>query len=372
MKAEDSGKARGRGGWRAAARALHEKGILPKVTMFWHFMFLVFFITFAVSLIMCCMAMLANRLGFLPSEGKTVLFVSGMVVVACLLLSLLLTLVANRLVLVPMHNIISAIEEVGRGNFDVRILSDDKREIGSLARSLNRMIESLGSLETMRSDFIANVSHEFKTPIASIQGCAALLQDEALTPDERRQYTELIYNSAKRLSVLSTNILELSKLEHGEVEVRRDTFKLDEHLRQALLILQSDWQAKDIELDLDLPEVQYYGSDELLMQVWLNLLGNAIKFSEQGGTVHVTLEKLSSAVAVTVRDEGVGIEQAEQRLIFDKFYQADTSHKTEGNGLGLAMVRQIVTLLGADIEVVSAPGEGAAFTVVLPVEAARG
>jgi signal transduction histidine kinase len=371
MNEENSGRKRRRSGCYAAIKSLHERGFVPKLTMFWHFMFLVFFITFAVSLIMCCMAMLANRLGFLPTEGKTMLFMSGMVVVACLLLSLLLTLVANRLVLVPMHDIISAIEEVGRGNFDVRLISDDRHEIGFLASSLNDMIESLGSLETMRSDFIANVSHEFKTPIASIQGCAALLQDETLTTEERRQYTELIYNSAKRLSVLSTNILELSKLEHGEVEVRKSTFKLDEHLRQALLILQADWQAKDIELDLDLPEVQYYGSDELLMQVWINLLGNAIKFSEPGGTVHVTLEKLSSAVAVTVRDEGVGIEQAEQRLIFDKFYQADTSHKTEGNGLGLAMVRQIVSLLGADIDVVSAPGQGAAFTVVLPLEAPR-
>ena len=152
--------------------------------------------------------------------------------------------------------------------------------------------------------------------------------------------------------------------------VERSSFSLDEQLRQALLVLQSDWQQKDIELDLDLQELTYYGSDELLMQVWLNLLGNAIKFSPEGGKVTVLLEKLPAAVAVTVQDEGIGIDEAAQHRIFDKFYQVDTAHKTEGNGLGLAMVKRILDLLQADIEVESQPNQGAAFTVYLPLTVA--
>ena len=348
-------------------RALYGRGLFPKLTIYLRTLLLLFGISSSLLLIMFCILIFADSKGWISSQENADVITLVAVIVGCMVLSLLMTVGINRLILVPMRHILDAIKLVGQGNFDVRIQTEDRSELGVLSTSLNQMIESLGNLDKMRNDFVANVSHEFKTPLASIQGCAALLQDEHLTPEERRQYAQLVHSSAKRLSTLSTNILELSKLENDAVEVQQNCFMLDEHLRQALLVLQDEWQKKDIELNLELPEVKYCGSDELLMQVWLNLLGNAIKFSPQGGRVDVLLEKLPSSVVVTITDQGVGISEAEQRLIFEKFYQADTSHKTEGNGLGLAMVQRIITLLRADIEVISSqPGEGASFIVTLP------
>lgn len=327
----------------------------------------IFAVAFALQVITFCVMLLAEASGILHSEGETLAFMSVVIIVACLLMGFLVSSILHRLILVPVRNMVLGFQELGRGNFSVRLSSDDHNEVGYLTDSFNQMAETLGGLELMRNDFIANVSHEFKTPIASIQGCAALLQDETLSPAERRQHAEQIYKSAKRLSVLSSNILELSKLENADVRVESSRFCLDEQLRQALLELENEWQKKDIELDIDLVETYYTGSEELLMQVWINLLGNAIKFSSPGGRVGVRLEKLSSAVAVTISDEGIGIAPEVQKRIFDKFYQGDTSHKTEGNGLGLAMVKRILELLGAGIEVESTVGKGSAFTVMLPV-----
>lgn len=352
---------------RFAWRLLNGRGLVLKLSLFLRILLMIFGLSFSLLVILFSLLYLADMHGFISSERNAALVMVVSVLMGGSLLSLVMSVAIYKMVIDPMRQILKAINQVGEGNFDVRISTGDNREIDLLAESINRMIESLGSLEMLRNDFVANVSHEFKTPLASIQGCAALLQNEELTPEERRQYAGMVYNSAKRLSTLSTNILELSKLEHGEVQVEKTEFMLDEHLRQALLLLQSDWQQKDIELNLELAEVKYTGSDELLMQVWLNLLGNAIKFSPPGGRIDVTLEQLPHAVAVTISDQGIGIAPAEQRLIFEKFYQADTSHKTEGNGLGLAMVKRIITLLNADIEVVSAPGAGASFTVTLPV-----
>lgn len=330
---------------------------------------LILLVIFCAHVIMFCLLNIMPIDDLLLSENQIIFITTLVALISCIMMGLLFSNIFYRLIFEPLQNLLSAIREVGRGNFQVRLNSNDNNEIGFLANAFNQMIEQLGELETLRNDFIANVSHEFKTPLAAIQGCAAILQDDNLSPAERRQYSDLIYNSAKRLSVLSSNILELSRLEHGEVEVKKVNFSLDEQLRQALLVLQMDWQQKNIELNLNLDEVHYYGSEELLMQVWLNLLGNAIKFSNEGGNVSVILEKLPDAVAVTVQDEGIGMTPAAQRHIFDKFYQADTAHKTEGNGLGLAMVKRILELLESDIEVESVPGQGAIFTVYLPVTA---
>ena len=328
----------------------------------------IFAVAFALQVITFCVMYLADAGGLLQTEGDTVAFMATTIIVVCILMGFMVSSILYKLILVPVKNMVAGFRELAQGNFAVRLRSDDRNELGYLTDSFNQMAETLGGLEMMRNDFIANVSHEFKTPIASIQGCAALLQDERISAEERRQYTEQIYSSARRLSVLSGNILELSKLENSDIRVESRRFCLDEQLRQALLVLENEWQKKDIELDIDLPEVYYTGGEELLMQVWLNLLGNAIKFSNHGGRVGVRLEKLPSAVAVSISDDGIGMSDEVQQRIFDKFYQGDTSHKTDGNGLGLAMVKRILELLGAGIEVESEPGKGAAFTVVLPVQ----
>ena len=357
-----------RGANRLEKQDLWSRLLFSRLGFTLRFICFIFLLVVSIHIVVFGFLRLAVQLGWFDSDGQLSAFLVLVMICSCVVVGLLITTVLYRLILVPMQNLIAAIQEVGRGNFSVRLVSDDRNEVGFLMTAFNKMIESLGELNTLRDDFVANVSHEFKTPLAAIQGCATLLQDDNLSPGERRQYTDIIYNSAKRLSVLSTNILELSRLDHGEVEVRKSRFALDEQLRQALLVLQGDWQSKDIDLNLELAEVEYWGSEDLLMQVWLNLLGNAIKFSNAKGRVSVCLEKLSGAVVVTVQDEGIGIDKEAQRHIFDKFYQADTTHKTEGNGLGLAMVKRILELLGGDIEVRSELGKGATFVVYLPLE----
>lgn len=355
--------------YRQIWRLFYSGGLVPKLGLFLRIMLTIFGLTFSLLLILISLLYLADSHGFVnsPQSAMTVMIFS--VLIGGSLISLLVSVSINQLVIQPMRQVLNALEQVGQGNFDVRISTDDTMEIGVLAESINSMIQSLSNVEMMRDDFIANVSHELKTPLASIQGCAALLQNEDVTDEERRMYAGMVYSSAKRLSVLCGNILEISKLDHGDVEITETEFMLDEHLRQALLILQQDWQQKDIELNLRLAEAKYRGSDELLMQVWLNLLGNAIKFSSVGGRLDVTLEKCAKGLQVTIRDYGIGISPEEQALIFEKFYQVDTSHKTEGNGLGLAMVKRIIRLLGAEISVSSSgvQGEGTAFIVTLPV-----
>lgn len=355
--------------YRQVWRALYTRGWVPKLTLFLRIMLTIFGISFSLMLILVCLLYLADTNGWVTGPKTAVLAMVGAVLLGGSLLSVVIAFCVNRMVIQPMRLVFDALDQVGKGNFDIRVsTTDDAEEIGVLADTVNSMIQSLSSVEMLRDDFIANVSHELKTPLASIQGCAALLQNDDVTDEERRMYAGMMYSSAKRLSVLCGNILELSKLDHGDVTVTESEFMLDEHLRQALLLLQQDWQQKDIELNLKLDEVKYRGSDELLMQVWINLLGNAIKFSQPGGQLDVTLEKLDGAARVTIRDWGIGIAPAEQPLIFEKFYQADTSHKTEGNGLGLAMVKRIVRLLDAEIAVSSSgvPGEGTAFIITLP------
>lgn len=355
--------------YRQMWRMLYSRGLMPKLSLFLRVMLMIFGISFSLMLILVCLLYLADTHGLVRSPETALLVMVGAVMLGGSLLSLVVAFSVNRMVIQPMRLIFDALEQVGKGNFDICVSpTDDAEEIGVLADTVNRMIQSLRNVETMRDDFIANVSHELKTPLASIQGCAALLQDDNVSDEERRMYAGMVYNSAKRLSVLSGHILEISKLDHGDVEITETDFMLDEHLRQALLLLQQDWQEKDIELNLELDEVKYRGSDELLMQVWINLLGNAIKFSSPGGRLDVTLEKMDGAARVTIRDWGIGIAPDEQQFIFEKFYQADTSHKTEGNGLGLAMVRRIIRLLNAKISVESegVPGRGTAFVVTLP------
>lgn len=352
-------------------RLIYSGGLVPKLNLFLRIMLTIFGISFSLMMILVCLLYLADAHGLVTGQRSALLVMVGAVLLGGSLLSLVVAFCVNKMVIQPMKVIFDTLEQVGKGNFDVRVsTSNDAEEIGVLAETVNSMIQSLSNVEMMRNDFIANVSHELKTPLASIQGCAALLQNADVTDEERQMYAGMVYSSAKRLSVLCGNILEISKLDHGDIQVTESEFMLDEHLRQALLLLQQDWQQKDIELNLELDEVKYRGSDELLMQVWINLLGNAIKFSPEGGRLDVTLKQEGGRAQVTIRDWGIGIAAAEQQFIFEKFYQADTSHKTEGNGLGLAMVKRIVRLLNAQISVSSegVPGLGTAFTVTLPLK----
>ena len=293
--------------------------------------------------------------------------------IVAVLLSLVIgsaiTILVGRQILTPLLKLNHASKEISGGNFHVIIDPDTPiREIKELYGNFNQMAAELASIELMRNDFVAQFSHEFKTPIASIEGYASLLQDESLSADDRRQYVQMILDGSAQLSSLSASILKLSKLENQDIITEKTRYRLDEQLRQALLYFEEDWTKKHLELKLDLPQAMFYQDQKLMMQIWLNLLSNAIKFTPQDGRIEVTLTKMEKEISVSVKDSGIGMTEQVQRHIFDKFYQGDASGAEVGNGLGLTMVARIVKMADGRIQVSSMPGKGSEFTVFFPIE----
>ena len=228
------------------------------------------------------------------------------------------------------------------------------------------MVNDLKKIDTLKNDFIISVSHEFKTPLATIQGYSTLLQDETLSNEEREIYTRNIIEATKQLSSLTTNILKLSKLEISDGEIEKKRFDAAEQIRQAILLLESQWVAKNIDLDIDLAPAEIYANEELIMQVWTNVIGNAVKFSDGCGRVEIYSKNEGGKYVVTVKDYGCGMDEETQRRVFEKFYQGDSSHRKEGNGLGMALVKKILELNGGSIQLKSAINKGTTFTITLP------
>ena len=292
------------------------------------------------------------------------------IVVFCLgsiLLGVIVALFVGRLIIRPVQNISNAFDELSNGNFAVRVPEDEKiAEIREMAQRFNAMVFDLSHVETLRNDFVVNVSHEFKTPIAAIEGYATLLQNPALSSERHEHYVEKILDNSRKLSSLSSNILMLSKLENQEAVLNKKEYRLDEQLRKVILRLESKWNIKDIEFDMELPKVMYYGNEQLLDHVWSNILDNAIKHSPQGGVIQVGIQETETALTVCITDHGDGMSEEIQKHIFEKFYQGDSSRKDEGNGLGLALVKRIIDLCGGTITVQSVPENGAMFSIRLP------
>ena len=279
-----------------------------------------------------------------------------------------ISLFVGKRILSPLVKLSGALMEVGKGNFNIK-LDENKyqvEELKEMSHNFNIMVKELNTIETFRSDFIANVSHEFKTPIAAIDGYTMLLQSDKLTEEEKTEYTKKILNSTKRLSTLITVILQISKLENQGIIAEKNKFKLDEQIRQTLLLFESKWSKKNINLDINLDPITFNGNEELLMQVWINILSNAIKFTPNNGTITCTLKQSDSWAIATISDNGVGMSEEVQKHIFDKFYQGDKSHSSEGNGLGLALVKRIIDLCDGKIEVKSECGNGSTFIMKFP------
>lgn len=282
------------------------------------------------------------------------------------LIATIISGIASKRILRPIRTLSKATEEVAKGNFSVKIGIPKDYEFALLAKNFNKMVHELSSIETLRNDFVSNVSHEIKTPIASIQGFAKLIQDKNLNDDERSEFTDIIISELSRLSKLTSNILKLSKLENQEVITGKAEFALDEQIRCAILIMEPEWSEKEIDLDIDLDKVSIIGNEDLLQQVWLNIIGNAIKFTEKGGTIGIKLMDLQDKIVIKVSDNGVGMNEETQRHIFDKFYQGDKSHLSKGNGLGLSLVKRIIELCDGEIKVRSKLYYGTTFTIGLP------
>lgn len=272
--------------------------------------------------------------------------------------------------LYPVRELSKSLQKVSHGDYTVTLNPRlYKGELRELYEDFNQMVQELNSTETLHSDFISNVSHEFKTPLAAISGYATLLQDDTLTPEERNEYVNTIIQSTKDLSKMTGNILNLSHLENQSIICEKESFRVDEQIRQSILRMEPVWTAKNISINPELDNITWYGNMELTAHIWNNLLDNAVKFTPQGGEITISAHTEGAWLAVTFQDSGIGMTPEVQAHIFDKFYQGDTSHKKKGNGLGLALVRRIVTLYGGSIQLESYPDLGSTFKILLPLEA---
>lgn len=273
----------------------------------------------------------------------------------------------------PILKINDAAKKVAKGDFSVRLEEKSiAKEIEEIATSFNIMVKELASTETLRSDFVSNVSHEFKTPLAAIEGYTTLLQDETLSKEEQSRYIERILENTNRLTRLTQSILSLSQLENQEIVLQKESYMLDEQIRRVLLGYESLWEEKNLAIDLSLEATPFYGNKALLAQVWSNLIDNAIKFSVPFGTLSIRCGTSGDGVRVVVRDTGIGMTEEVSKRAFDKFYQGERSHSVQGSGLGLALVKRIVTLCGGSVTLESAEGKGATFAVSLPVNSQAG
>ncbi|MCM1991428.1 HAMP domain-containing sensor histidine kinase [Oceanirhabdus seepicola] len=332
-------------------------------------------IFFVILLVVCCSY---NSVYFLYREAGEAN--NNLIVAAAMFGNLIFTCFAVCIIFAffrkyyfgrPMKHIGDAARRIAEGDFYVRIepLRKDgkKDEIEVMIEDFNKMADELSSIETMKGDFIANVSHEIKSPLSVIQSYAMALQNDNLPTDVRREYSETIVTASRKLSDLVSNILKLNKLENQEIFPASDPYELGEQLRYCSLSFEELWEKKNIDFRADIDDVSVCYDENLLELVWNNLISNAIKFTDEGGTIEVSLKAGVSYAIVTVKDTGCGMNEKNGAHIFDKFYQGDTSHSREGNGLGLALVKKVIDVVSGDISVESRLGKGTQFTVRLKI-----
>lgn len=285
---------------------------------------------------------------------------------ASVVIGTILAAAFSRKPLRPMREMMNATDRIADGDYSVRLDIRGPEDFRTLSEKFNHMAEELGSVELLRTDFINNFSHEFKTPIVSIRGFAKALKWDDLSPEERESYLDIIISESERLSELSANVLYLSKIEKQTILTEKRSFNLSEQIRLVVALLDRKLSEKSLKIIFDSKEYQVTGNEEMMKQVWINLLDNAIKFSPSGACIEISIRDTEDGLlSVSLTDHGSGISQEAQNHIFDKFYQADASHATQGNGLGLAIVKKIVDLHGGRISVHSS-SQGSTFEVLLP------
>lgn len=324
-----------------------------------------FLILVVTMLLNVFLTILLFRTGALEAQTREITLIVFAVV--SVIVGMIFSRFAARRPISTIVEISDATKAIAKGNFDVELNEDIRvTEIQTMARNFNLMTRELASTEILRNDFIENVSHEFKTPLAAIEGYVTLLQRKGLSEEKRREYTDRILFNTKRLSALTGNILLLSRLENQEIEIKKESYSLDEQLREIILMYESQWSEKNLDLDIDLDSVICCGNKDLLAQVWQNLIGNAVKFVSDGGTIRVLLQQKENSIEVSVVDNGAGMSADVMNRIYEKFYQGDTSRSSSGNGLGLTLAKRIVDLHNGTISASSKEGKGTAFTVALP------
>lgn len=332
--------------------------------------FIIFFLL--IAFVVTCNFLLFLK--FMDIDGAALKKAAPITFFNVLLLSLLFcsidALRRQRTITKPVRQIQKGINRVIKGDFSTRIEyihgEDSTNEFDIIITGLNKMIEELSGVETLRTDFIANVSHELKTPLAVIQNYGTLLQNPDLTEEQRMQYGKAITEQTKRLSTLVMNILKLNKLENQQIYPNIEKYYLSEQLCECMLKFEAIWEDKNIKIEANLDEeIQIEADKELLNLVWNNLLSNALKFTDANGAVSLSLYKDEKYAYIQIKDTGCGMSADTGKNIFKKFYQGDTSHSTKGNGLGLALVKRVIDICSGEISVSSELGIGSTFTVKL-------
>ena len=308
---------------------------------------------------------LKDRLGITPLKLTIIVLIFSYVS------SSALSIVINRNVFTPLRKLTKLTKQVSDGNYNINTegitnIFTERTDLGTLVESFEDMTQELSSTEIFRNDFIHNFSHEFKTPIISIRGFANQLYKGDLTPEQQKEFAKIILDESEHLANMSSNVLLLSKLESQEIVSDKENFSLDEQLRTCMLLMEEQWSDKNITIDMDLDEIEYYQNKDLLYHVWMNLFSNAVKFTGEGGTISVKCHPANDAIYIAVSDNGIGMDDATRNHIFEKFYQGDSSHATAGNGLGLSLVKRIIEMMGGRISVESALNKGSTFIVSLP------
>lgn len=280
----------------------------------------------------------------------------------------IISIVVSKHFFKPIDAIIKSQKKVAKGDFSVKVTPPNGNTlITDLVNGFNAMTDELNGTEIFRNDFINNFSHEFKTPIVSIKGFAKQLQNDNISEEQKKEYIDIIATESDRLASMSSNILLLTKFENQQIVSGKTTFYLDEQLRKCILLTEKQWTKKNLDLLLELDEIQYYSNEEMLSHIWINILNNAIKFTPENGKISIRCYKNINDVVVKITDNGIGMDDKTQKRIFDKFYQGDSSHKSMGNGLGLALAKRVVDLCGGKISVKSQLGKGTSFIVKLPI-----
>ena len=332
----------------------------------WRFLIIFLLISFIVT---CNFFLFLNSMSFTKEMIQdNAIYTFFNVVLLSFIFAVLDSLQRHFTINRPVKKIVETTNQLAKGDFEARIPDlhnfYGRSEFDDIADNINHLADELSGIETLRTDFISNVSHELKTPLAVIGNYGTMLQDPEISYEKRLEYAKGITDASKRLAELITNILKLNKLENQQIYPDKKSFDLSEQLCESIINFENIWEAKNIDLDTDIEDDLIINADaELLSLVWNNLLSNAFKFTEVGGKVSVIAKKEGNYAVVSVTDSGCGLDETTGSHIFDKFYQGDSSHATQGNGLGLALVKRVIDIMEADIEVKSKVGVGSTFTV---------
>lgn len=330
------------------------------------FVFIILLVSIVVSWFFWYFMMTMGVLSPLTMERSLHAFM--FILLVSLVVGTVMATIGGDYLLRPLRRLTQGTKEIANGNFDVRVDEKGPLELVRLATSFNDMAKELSSIETLRSDFVSNISHEYKTPIAAIHGFAKRLMKNNLTDEQRYEYISIIVSESERLSRLSSNVLLLSNLETTSRDTEQVKYSLDEQLRRIVLLFEPQLDKKQLEVEINLDKVCITAGEEILHHLWINLLGNAIKFSHIGGKIGVTLNVVNDIAVISIFDNGIGMNDEVKKRIFEKFYQGDRSRNTEGNGLGLALAKRILELENGHITVESKLGKGTCFAVSLRLQ----